>query len=141
MRHACLRSILGSIAAIFALAISSVAACACNHHASKAIRSQPSCHAAATHEPPIAEETPTDNDRVEKDCNCTIRVSLASVLARSESNRSGHQERPAAVIGAVALPEPTSIETSAVILAAAIKPNLYQKLDHPRAPSRAPPRL
>lgn len=133
--------ILGSLAVLVTLLISSVSACACDHHGTRVARAKPSCHSAASHEDPVKVEVTTDNTRIEKSCNCNIHISPASVLTRSEKKGVVLQQDAAAADVILPSRETSNTVSSPESCFLDNDLDLYETLAHSRAPSRAPPRL
>jgi hypothetical protein len=139
MRQTRLQTFLGCLTAILSLSVSSIAACACDHNGARSLKARPSCHAAVAHEKAAPVETPTDNDRLEKDCNCTIRISPASVLPRSESKTPASQQGHIGAHLAASSLVITLVQNTGQTVERT-EPVNYETLARRRAPSRAPPR-
>lgn len=129
---------------LLAMAVSSVAACACGHHqAAKKQKAEPiSCHG-ASHESPKTETPTVDNGlpSFDENCICSFGTLDAAIVAKSETKRSPAERSTPILTGQV-----VEIATSAGELAST-EPRAFSTLYFysayfPRSgPSRAPPRL
>jgi hypothetical protein len=135
-----LEHLVGASLATIAMLVASVSACACDHYGKKPIQAVPSCHAAA-HDRAATADTPSDNDRIDTGCDCSVPHPLPLVASKFESKKIKLQKEAAtSQPPEIAMTASTAISNNR-LPRSVFRPDNYSFSYRYRAPSRAPPRL
>src|SRR5262245_20228674 len=95
-------SLICSVVAIFAMAISAIAACACTHHQARETEKKViSCHGASheTESPEVSNDEPS-GPYVDESCNCYLNRVQPAITAKSEQKKFKTQQSDVAENGA-----------------------------------------
>lgn len=131
------------LAAMFSLAASSIAACACSHHQipSEAAPAEISCHRAGHADPGGQQnlDQPGSGDQLDTGCNCFVRDSVPSLFAKTR-NLTEFADAAFDGCGVIAFDLTPVLRHSPPAFFRTLGVD-YDSPRRTRAPARAPPRL